>query len=181
MLVFPGLQGQAEMNELTNVAQTYGKTFQFWQNENDAAPMGIPHLMMGMTKELQPCIHRNLLTELDVIAGSNLEDRAQKRASIPLTSHHIPLGADAWKSGLAIQLTAHEIPFQLQQQCPNVKLTDEQVHQFRLNQQKYQRLLPQKKIIDNPNLNPNVPNLPINPNVPINVPINNPHQQQHQQ
>jgi len=53
-LFMPGVPGVVERRDLEKVCKTYGKTIHFWQvDRGDALPLGIPQIMMALTREGQ--------------------------------------------------------------------------------------------------------------------------------
>jgi hypothetical protein len=54
VLFMPGVPGVAERRDLEKVCRTYGKTVHFWQvDRGDALPLGLPQIMMALTREGQ--------------------------------------------------------------------------------------------------------------------------------
>jgi hypothetical protein len=50
----PGVPGVVERRDLEEVCKTYGKTIHFWQvDRGDALPLGVPQIMMALTREGQ--------------------------------------------------------------------------------------------------------------------------------
>ena len=55
-LFMPGIPGAIERQDLEKVCKTYGKTYHFWQiDRGDPLPLGIPQVMMALTRDGQIC------------------------------------------------------------------------------------------------------------------------------
>jgi len=108
-------------------------------------PVGIPHLMMGFTDEVMPCVHTHLIKASDELAGNSLQSRQQKRMNIP--APQVLKGADSWKLGTAVHLLAYQQPFTFSQQCPATIQSK--------SRQPLQRLF--SKPVITPQLNPDQP------------------------
>lgn len=53
-LFMPGVPGAIERVDMEKVCKTYGKVFHFWQvDRGDILPLGIPQLMMALTRDGQ--------------------------------------------------------------------------------------------------------------------------------
>lgn len=58
VLFMPGVPGPIQRQDMENVVKTYGKTFHFWQvDKGDSLPLGIPQLMMSLTRDGQVYDH----------------------------------------------------------------------------------------------------------------------------
>lgn len=105
-LAAPGIPDAAEHALMTQLVNTYGKTWHTWQIDRDPAlPLGIPQLMMGFTADgqLDPArVHAR-----DARLGVSTDAQRRRRADIPEPTP-VP-GADAWQRGVTVQLAAAEV------------------------------------------------------------------------
>lgn len=100
-LIAPGLPAVAEKALMSNIVNTYGKTWHTWHTERDQTlPLGVPALMMGFTQngQLDPA----LLADRDRRFGVNTSAIRQQRKDLP--AHLVAQGADAWEQGQVIQI-----------------------------------------------------------------------------
>ncbi|WP_039056519.1 OBAP family protein [Enterobacter sp. Bisph1] len=100
-LIAPGLPAAAEKSLMSNIVNTYGKTWHTWHTEqNQTLPLGVPALMMGFTGDGQ--LKPSLLVDRDRRFGVNTEEIKKERADLP--AHPVAKGADAWEQGQVIQI-----------------------------------------------------------------------------
>eukprot|EP00898_Chlorokybus_atmophyticus_P003733 jgi/Chlat1/4360/Chrsp29S04507 len=102
------LHTPAELSAMRQLANTYGKTWHFWQfDRGDTVPLGIPQLMMGLTQDGQanPLLERRVHEKY----GVNKEQLVEERAGIPVQP--VDPAADAWQSGKSVQLKLKETDF----------------------------------------------------------------------
>lgn len=100
-LIAPGLPAVAEKALMSNIVNTYGKTWHTWHTERDQTlPLGVPALMMGFTQDGQ--LDPALLADRDRRFGVNTSAIRQQRKDLP--AHPVAQGADAWEQGQVIQI-----------------------------------------------------------------------------
>ncbi|MEJ8324779.1 OBAP family protein [Kosakonia sacchari] len=100
-LIAPGLPAVAEKALMSNIVNTYGKTWHTWHTERDQTlPLGVPALMMGFTQDGQ--LNQALLTDRDRRFDVNTSAIRQQRKDLP--AHPVAQGADAWEQGQVIQI-----------------------------------------------------------------------------
>jgi len=100
-LIAPGLPAVAEKALMSNIVNTYGKTWHTWHTERDQTlPLGVPALMMGFTQDGQ--LNPALLTDRDRRFGVDTSAIRQQRKDLP--AHPVAQGADAWEQGQVIQI-----------------------------------------------------------------------------
>lgn len=100
-LIAPGLPAVAEKALMSNIVNTYGKTWHTWHTERDQTlPLGVPALMMGFTQDGQ--LNPALLTDRDRRFDVNTSAIRQQRKDLP--AHPVAQGADAWEQGQVIQI-----------------------------------------------------------------------------
>ncbi|ANR77139.1 hypothetical protein BBB57_02020 [Kosakonia sacchari] len=100
-LIAPGLPAVAEKALMSNIVNTYGKTWHTWHTERDQTlPLGVPALMMGFTQDGQ--LDPALLADRDRRFGVSTPTIRQQRADLP--AHPVAQGADAWEQGQVIQI-----------------------------------------------------------------------------
>lgn len=100
-LIAPGLPAVAEKALMSNIVNTYGKTWHTWHTERDQTlPLGVPALMMGFTQDGQ--LNQALLTDRDRRFDVNTSAIMQQRKDLP--AHPVAQGADAWEQGQVIQI-----------------------------------------------------------------------------
>ncbi|MDZ7320535.1 OBAP family protein [Kosakonia sacchari] len=100
-LIAPGLPAVAEKALMSNIVNTYGKTWHTWHTERDQTlPLGVPALMMGFTQDGQ--LNPALLADRDRRFGVNTSAIRQQRKDLP--AHPVAQGADAWEQGQVIQI-----------------------------------------------------------------------------
>ena len=105
-LIAPGVPQVAEHAVMTDLVNTYGKTWHTWQIDRyQNLPLGIPQLMMGFTRDGQ--VHQGLLQDrgkrFDVAAQALQRDRDDIQAM------GIVPGANHWESGKTVQLKLEEV------------------------------------------------------------------------
>lgn len=76
VLFMPGVPGVVERRDLEKVAKTYGKTIHFWQvDRGDALPLGVPQIMMALTRDgqlrqdLADCTHVHIIVSVSCFGG----------------------------------------------------------------------------------------------------------------
>ncbi|WP_436874292.1 OBAP family protein [Kosakonia sacchari] len=100
-LIAPGLPAVAEKALMSNIVNTYGKTWHTWHTERDQTlPLGVPALMMGFTQDGQ--LDPALLADRDRRFGVSTPAIRQQRVDLP--AHPVAQGADAWEQGQVIQI-----------------------------------------------------------------------------
>ena len=105
-LIAPGIPEAAGHAFMTDLVNTYGKTWHTWQIDRyQDLPLGIPQLMMGFTQDGQ--VHQDMLNDRDKRFGASTQTLKTDRGDIQPTN--IVVGADSWKSGKTVQLTLEEI------------------------------------------------------------------------
>lgn len=100
LLVAPRVPQVAERQLMKEIANSYSKTWHFWQvDRGDILPVGGPKLMMAFTKDGQ--VHNDLLKHRDhevAVSSIELKEKRSKIDPSPRVN-----GADAWESGETIQ------------------------------------------------------------------------------
>jgi len=98
LLTVPELEGEEEMNFLSNFANSYGKIYHTWRHTD--LPTGIASIDMSFTADGQ--INPELSEAADALAGTTARERAEEREDIEIK----PLlpGVDYWQTGAAVQL-----------------------------------------------------------------------------
>lgn len=100
-LIAPGLPAVAEKALMSNIVNTYGKTWHTWHTDRDKTlPLGSPALMMGFTGDGQ--LDPALLADRDRRFGVNTRDIKAQRQDI--VARPVAAGADAWQQGNVVQL-----------------------------------------------------------------------------
>lgn len=101
-LTMPGVPPFAEHVAVTDIVNTYGKTWHFWQvDRGDTLPLGIPQLMMALTEDGQ--IASDKAEELNKqTLVTNIESR--RAARVDIKAHPVDKGANAWEKGEVFQL-----------------------------------------------------------------------------
>lgn len=109
VLFLPGVPGAVQRLDLDKVAKTYGKTFHFWQvDRGDELPLGIPNLMMALTRDGQ--LHENLSQDVEKKFGVSFADERARRAYMSGPEHGVhPLANGAGK-GLKLELREVALP-----------------------------------------------------------------------
>ena len=106
-LVMPGIPGPVEKEAMEKLVSTYGKTWHTWQvDRGDTLPLGVPQLMMGMTRDGQ--LNAELLRERDRRMNVSSDRKRQERAEIP--TPQVQPGANSWEGGEVPQLRAETVP-----------------------------------------------------------------------
>jgi hypothetical protein len=101
-LVAPGIPDKAEHELMEQLVSTYGKTWHTWHTDRQKdLPTGIPHPMMGFTKDGQ--LRPELIADRDRRFDLSTEKKKQQRADLP----ELPVadGADAWQKDPAQAVT----------------------------------------------------------------------------
>ncbi|XP_073014021.1 oil body-associated protein 1A-like [Typha latifolia] len=109
VLFLPGLPGLVERRDLEKVCKTYGKTIHFWQvDRGDALPLGLPQVMMALTRDGQ--LHDHLAKDVEKRFGVSFEAERKKREYMSGPDHGIHPLANAAGKGLKTELREVEIP-----------------------------------------------------------------------
>ncbi|XP_072950598.1 oil body-associated protein 1A-like [Typha angustifolia] len=109
VLFLPGLPGLVERRDLEKVCKTYGKTIHFWQvDRGDALPLGLPQVMMALTRDGQ--LHDHLAKDVEKRFGVSFEAERKKREYMSGLDHGIHPLANAAGKGLKTELREVEIP-----------------------------------------------------------------------
>ncbi|KAM0935787.1 putative Oil body-associated protein [Dioscorea sansibarensis] len=95
--------------DLEKVAKTYGKTFHFWQvDRGDALPLGLPSIMMALTRDGQ--LYDHLAKDVEKRFDVSFEKERENRAYMSGPEHGIhPLANGAGK-GLKLELRDIDLP-----------------------------------------------------------------------
>ncbi|KAG0454878.1 hypothetical protein HPP92_024170 [Vanilla planifolia] len=109
ILFLPGVPGAVGRWDLEKLAKTYGKTIHFWQvDRGDELPLGIPNLMMALTRDGQLLEH--LAQDVEEKFGVSFEKERRSRAYMSGPEHGIhPLVNGAGK-GLKLELREVDLP-----------------------------------------------------------------------
>jgi hypothetical protein len=134
VLFMPGVPGVVERRDLETVAKTYGKTVHFWQvDRGDALPLGLPQIMMALTREgqlrqdLAECKLPHLLAHLCSIGvvlmlqvcacagvekkfGVSFQKERENRAYMTGPAHGIHPLANAAGKGLKTSIREVDLP-----------------------------------------------------------------------
>ncbi len=101
LLTVSAASGVAEQKLVSELVNSYGKTWHFWQvDRGDALPMGLPRLMMGFTADGQ--IDPALVAARD--RERKVDTAKIKTQRAVLKARPIAAGADGWMHGPAWQL-----------------------------------------------------------------------------
>jgi hypothetical protein len=93
-LIAPGIPEAAEHELMKQLVSTYGKTWHTWHtHRKDALPLGLPHSMMGFTKDGQ--MRPELAADRDRRFDLSTEKKRTSRADLP--DPPIADGAVAWE------------------------------------------------------------------------------------
>ncbi|GAA0186169.1 hypothetical protein LIER_33457 [Lithospermum erythrorhizon] len=99
VLFMPGVPGPIQRQDLDKVAKTYGKVFHFWQvDKGDALPLGIPQVMMALTRDGQ--LYKNLAQDVEKRYNVSFEKESENRKNITGPEHGIHPKANAAGKGL---------------------------------------------------------------------------------
>lgn len=105
-LIAPGVPQAAEHAVMTDLVNTYGKTWHTWQIDRDQnLPLGIPQLMMGFTRDGQ--IRQDMLQDRD--KRFDVANQALKGHRDDIQATDIAAGANHWESGKTYQLKLEEV------------------------------------------------------------------------
>ncbi|XP_051121843.1 oil body-associated protein 1A-like [Andrographis paniculata] len=78
VLFMPGVPGPIQRQDLAKVCKTYGKVFHFWQvDAGDSLPLGLPQLMMALTRDGQ--LYNHLAQDVEKRYGVSLEKERENR------------------------------------------------------------------------------------------------------
>ncbi|XP_020100618.1 oil body-associated protein 1A-like [Ananas comosus] len=107
-LFLPGVPGPVERRDLEKVAKTYGKTIHFWQvDRGDALPLGIPQLMMALTRDGQ--LREDLAEDVEKRFGVSFEKERKNREYMSGPDPGIHPLANAAGKGLKTELRETEL------------------------------------------------------------------------
>lgn len=98
-LVAPDVHPAIEEKIMEDMILRYGKTFHFWHIDKDSLPLGIPQLMMTLTRDGQ--LQGELVDKYERL-GLFEDHRMDQRRYIPDVT--VEPGADSWTNGEIIQL-----------------------------------------------------------------------------
>ncbi|KAJ0988972.1 hypothetical protein J5N97_007328 [Dioscorea zingiberensis] len=103
VLFMPSVPGPVQRRDLEKVAKTYGKTFHFWQvDRGDALPLGLPSIMMSLTRDAQ--LYDHLAKDVEKRFEVSFEEERENRSYMSGPEHGIhPLANGAGK-GLKLEL-----------------------------------------------------------------------------
>lgn len=104
-LIAPGLPDAATHELMEEIVSTYGKTWHTWHSEKDKLPMGIPHLMMGFTKDGQ--LNPDLLSSRDKRFEISSSEQKENRKDI--AEPPVQPGANAWEKGIIMQIDKKDL------------------------------------------------------------------------
>jgi hypothetical protein len=100
-LIAPGLPEMAEHEFMEKIASTYGKTWHTWHtDQGERTPLGAPTLMMGFTQDGQA--DEKMVARRDERFGVSSAENRARRADIVYPE--VDPGADAWQTGVVVQL-----------------------------------------------------------------------------
>ncbi|XP_022992382.1 oil body-associated protein 1A-like [Cucurbita maxima] len=107
-LFMPGMPGAIERVDLEKVCKTYGKVFHFWQvDRGDILPLGIPQLMMALTRDEQ--LDPSLSLKVEKRYGVSFEEERRKRESMSGPEHGVHPMANGGGGGLKTELRETEM------------------------------------------------------------------------
>ncbi|KAL0560236.1 hypothetical protein IC582_000636 [Cucumis melo] len=108
-LFLPGVPGPIERLDLDKVCKTYGKVFHFWQvDRGDTLPLGIPQLMMALTRDGQ--LDGSLQQKVEKRYGVSFEGERKKREYMSGPAHGVHPMANGGGEGLKTELRETMIP-----------------------------------------------------------------------
>lgn len=109
ILFMPGLPGPVQRQDLEKVCKTYGKAFHFWQiDRGDILPLGLPQVMMAITREGQ--VYDHLITDVEKRYGVDIEKERENRAYMKGPDHGIHPLANGAGNGLKTELREVDCP-----------------------------------------------------------------------
>lgn len=100
-LIAPGIPDAATHELMEQLVSTYGKTWHTWDTMKDKIPVGIPHLMMGFTKDGQAS--PEMISSRDKRFGVSSEQQKENRKDIPMPQ--VDPDANAWEKGIVPQFS----------------------------------------------------------------------------
>ncbi|KAJ1381861.1 Oil body-associated protein-like [Sesbania bispinosa] len=107
-LFMPKVPGPIERQDMETVCKTYGKVFHFWQvDKGDALPLGIPQLMMALTRDGQ--VYDHLVQSCAERFGVDFEKERKNREYITGPAHGIHPLANGGGKGLETRLREVEL------------------------------------------------------------------------
>ncbi len=109
VLFMPGVPGVVERRDLEKVCKTYGKTVHFWQvDRGDALPLGLPQIMMALTREGQ--LRQDLADCVEKKFGVSFQKERENRAYMSGPEHGIHPLANAAGKGLRTEIREVDLP-----------------------------------------------------------------------
>ncbi|XP_008775836.1 oil body-associated protein 1A-like [Phoenix dactylifera] len=109
VLFMPGVPGAVERRNLEKLSKTYGKTIHFWQVDlGDALPLGLPNLMMALTRDGQ--LDDKLAQDVENRYGVSFTKERDNRAYMSGPDHGIHPLANANGKGLKMELSQINLP-----------------------------------------------------------------------
>ncbi|CAK9309766.1 unnamed protein product [Citrullus colocynthis] len=108
-LFLPGVPGPIERLDLDKVCKTYGKVFHFWQvDRGDILPLGIPQLMMALTRDGQ--LDETLSQKVEKRYGVSFDEERKKREYMSGPEHGVHPMANGGGEGLKTELRETMMP-----------------------------------------------------------------------
>jgi len=106
LIVSPGISSEEEDQLMKKLIGTYGKTIHTWKvDRNKDLPLGLPQLMMYLTKDGQ--VDEKVLKRFENETGISVDERRRRRETIQ--SPPVKEGADSWTKGHAYQFCVKEV------------------------------------------------------------------------
>ncbi|XP_062182848.1 oil body-associated protein 1A [Phragmites australis] len=108
LLFMPGVPGMVERQDLEKVCKTYGKAIHFWQvDRGDALPLGLPQIMMAITREGQ--LRQDLADCVEKKLSLSFQKERENRAYMSGLDHGIHPLANAAGKGLKTEIRVVDI------------------------------------------------------------------------
>nr|ANJ02806.1 hypothetical protein [Solanum demissum] len=99
VLFMPGVPGPIQRQDHEKTVKTYGKVIHFWQvDRGDTLPLGIPQVMMALTRDGQ--LDQNLAQDVEKRFGASFDEEREKRAYMEGPAHGIHPLANAGGKGI---------------------------------------------------------------------------------
>ncbi|XP_031263998.1 oil body-associated protein 1A-like [Pistacia vera] len=106
VLFMPGISGPIERQDLDKVCKTYGKAIHFWQvDRGDNLPLGLPQIMMALTRDGQ--LYEHLALDVEKRYGLSFAKERENRAYMSGPEHGIHPLANA--AGKGVKTTPREV------------------------------------------------------------------------
>ncbi|GER27857.1 hypothetical protein STAS_03591 [Striga asiatica] len=106
VLFMPGVPGPIQRQDLEKAAKTYGKVIHFWQvDRGDALPLGIPQIMMAITRDGQ--LYENLAEDVERRYNVKFGEEREKRVNMEGPSQGIHPMANG--GGQGVQTVVREV------------------------------------------------------------------------